>query len=64
MLWPVSTASKSRINGKTEASPMLEVGTQAPDFTLKSHENEEVTLSTFKGKWVVLHTFPAAFTGG
>ena len=33
---------------------MLEVGTPAPDFT-----------SSFKGdKWVVLHTFPAAFTGG
>ena len=50
---------------QTEASPMLEVGTAAPYFTLKSHENEEVTLSSFKGdKWVVLHTFPAAFTGG
>ncbi len=49
----------------TEALPMLEVGTPAPDFTLKSHENEEITLSSFKGdKWVVLHTFPAAFTGG
>lgn len=44
---------------------MLEVGQEAPDFTLKSHENEEVTLSSFRGdKWVVLHTFPAAFTGG
>jgi peroxiredoxin (alkyl hydroperoxide reductase subunit C) len=44
---------------------MLEVGTTAPYFTLKSHDNEEVTLSSFQGdKWVVLHTFPAAFTGG
>ena len=44
---------------------MLEVGQAAPDFTLKNPENEEVTLSSFKGeRWVVLHTFPAAFTGG
>jgi peroxiredoxin len=44
---------------------MLDAGQAAPDFTLKSHENEVVTLSSFKGgKWVVLHTFPAAFTGG
>ena len=44
---------------------MIEVGQAAPDFTLKSHENEEVTLSSFNGdKWVFLHTFPAAFTGG
>ena len=43
---------------------MLEVGTKAPDFTLKSHENEEVSLSGLQGKWVVLHTFPFAFTGG
>ncbi len=65
MLWPGSTASNRRTIGTTEALPMLEVGTPAPDFTLKSHENEEITLSSFKGdKWVVLHTFPAAFTGG
>ena len=44
---------------------MVEVGQPAPDFALKSHDNEEVSLGQFKGdKWVVLHTFPAAFTGG
>ncbi len=44
---------------------MLETGQTAPEFTLVSHEGEEVSLSQFKGdKWVVLHTFPAAFTGG
>ena len=43
---------------------MLEVGKQAPDFKLKSHDNEEVSLSSFRGKWVILHTFPFAFTGG
>ena len=44
---------------------MVDVGQPAPNFTLKSHENQDVSLSDFKGeKWVVLHTFPAAFTGG
>jgi peroxiredoxin len=48
-----------------EGFVMLDVGKAAPDFTLKSHENEAITLSSFKGdKWVVLHTFPVAFTGG
>ena len=44
---------------------MIEVGAKAPDFALRSHQGEEVSLSQFKGdKWVVLHTFPLAFTGG
>ena len=45
--------------------PMIEVGTKAPDFALRSHAGGEVSLNQFKGdKWVVLHTFPLAFTGG
>ena len=44
---------------------MIEVGERPPDFTLKSHAGEDVALASFKGdKWVVLHTFPLAFTGG
>lgn len=44
---------------------MVEVGQQAPDFKLNSHDGQEIALSQFKGdRWVVLHTFPAAFTGG
>lgn len=43
---------------------MLEAGSKAPDFTLKSHEGQDVSLSQSRGKWVVLHTFPLAFTGG
>lgn len=51
--------------GRTREDFMIEVGTNAPDFTLRSHTGEEVTLSQFRGdKWVVLHTFPLAFTGG
>ena len=44
---------------------MVEVGREAPGFTLVDHEGEEVSLGRFAGdRWVVLHTFPAAFTGG
>ena len=43
---------------------MLESGASAPDFTLRSHDGDEVSLANMHGKWVVLHTFPLAFTGG
>lgn len=42
----------------------LSVGTQAPDFTLKNTEGEDVTLSEQLGdKKTVLLFFPLAFTG-
>ena len=39
-----------------------EVGSQAPDFTLTSHDRQPVTLSEQRGKPVVLAFFPAAFS--
>ena len=42
----------------------LEIGQEAPDFTLKNQFGEEVTLSSFRGsKNVVLVFYPMAFTG-
>ncbi len=42
----------------------VEVGQEAPDFTLKNPDNEDVTLSSFRGrKNVVLVFFPLAFSG-
>jgi mycoredoxin-dependent peroxiredoxin len=42
-----------------------EVGTEAPDFTLKDQNNQEVTLSSFRGTRNVLVVFyPFAFSGG
>jgi len=39
------------------------VGEEAPDFTLKSHLDSEVKLSSFRGsKNVVLAFYPMAFT--
>ncbi|MFI5136496.1 MAG: redoxin domain-containing protein [Sphingobacteriales bacterium] len=41
----------------------LQPGSPAPQFTLISTEKKPVSLSDFKGKKVVLHFFPMAFTG-
>ena len=43
---------------------MLEVGTKAPDFTLKNQEGQEVSLSQFEGKRVVLYFYPRDNTPG
>ncbi len=44
---------------------MVEVGQPAPDFTLRDHNGEQVTLSQFKGqKAVVLSFHVLSFTGG
>ena len=41
----------------------IQPGQPAPQFTLVSSDKQEVSLSDFKGKKVVLHFFPFAFTG-
>jgi glutaredoxin-dependent peroxiredoxin len=41
----------------------IAVGTSAPDFKLFNSDKQEVSLSSLKGAPVVLHFFPAAFTG-
>lgn len=41
----------------------LQPGSPAPQFTLVSSALKEVSLADFKGKKVVLHFFPMAFTG-
>lgn len=41
----------------------LQVGDKAPDFKLFSSALKEVSLSDYKGKKVVVHFFPMAFTG-
>jgi len=39
------------------------VGDEAPDFTLKSHQDKDVHLGDYRGKKnVVLAFFPLAFT--
>jgi peroxiredoxin Q/BCP len=39
-------------------------GAMAPQFTLKSQNGTPVSLSDFRGKWVVLYFYPKDFTSG
>lgn len=42
---------------------MVDVGDEAPDFTLKNQHGEDISLSSFRGRSVVLVFFPFAFSG-
>jgi peroxiredoxin len=41
---------------------VIDIGTNAPDFTLTNQDRQPVTLSGLRGKAVVLAFFPAAFS--
>ena len=43
---------------------MIEIGTKAPDFTLKNQEGNEISLSDYRGKKVVLYFYPKDDTPG
>ena len=43
---------------------MLEVGIQAPDFTLPDQNGEMRSLSEYRGRKVVLYFYPKDMTGG
>ena len=46
------------------AADMLSAGASAPNFTLPSQENKPVSLTDYKGKWVVLYFYPKDQTSG
>lgn len=54
-------APKGRNKIATETKT-LKVGDAAPDFTLRSHDNQEIALSKLRGQRVVLAFFAFAFT--
>jgi peroxiredoxin len=41
----------------------LQKGDKAPSFKLFNTEKKEISLEDFKGKTLIVHFFPAAFTG-
>jgi peroxiredoxin Q/BCP len=43
---------------------VLKEGTPAPDFTVPDQDGDPVSLSDFRGSWLVLWWFPKAFTSG
>ncbi len=46
------------------ADGLLPVGATAPGFTLPSQDNTPISLSEYKGKWVVLYFYPKDKTAG
>ena len=44
--------------------PMPAVGQVAPGFTLPSQDGSQISLDSFKGKWVVLYFYPKDMTRG
>ena len=42
----------------------MDVGKKAPSFKLENHAGKTVSLSDFKGKWVVLYFYPKNNTSG
>jgi peroxiredoxin Q/BCP len=49
---------------KARAADPLPPGATAPGFSLPSQEDAQVSLSQFKGKWVVLYFYPKDMTTG
>ncbi len=43
---------------------MPAVGQAAPTFTLPSQDGSQISLSSFRGKWVVLYFYPKDMTSG
>src|SRR3989344_2881367 len=41
---------------------MLTIGDKAPDFTLKNHDQQDVSLSSFKGRNILLAFYPFDFS--
>jgi thioredoxin-dependent peroxiredoxin len=46
------------------AGDELQAGAPAPAFTLPSQDNTPISLSEYKGKWVVLYFYPKDMTKG
>ena len=51
-------------NAAGATADLAPVGAPAPKFTLPSQENKPVSLTDYKGKWVVLYFYPKDQTSG
>ncbi|GAB6138369.1 TlpA family protein disulfide reductase [Halanaerobaculum tunisiense] len=49
------TEDKSKLNQEAEAKVGISIGDTAPDFTLQNLAGEEVSLSDFRGKFVMVN---------
>ncbi len=60
----VACGITARFAHAAAGAAMLEPGASAPNFTLPSQEDKQVSLSQYKGKWVVLYFYPKDQTPG
>ena len=49
---------------KTTEEIMLDIGTKVLDFKLKNQDDKDVSITDYKGKWVVLYFYPKDNTSG
>ena len=54
----------SLVTVRAADEPMPSVGQMAPTFTLPSQDGNQVSLDSFRGKWVVLYFYPKDMTQG
>jgi peroxiredoxin Q/BCP len=58
----LAVAYMTTVHAADEAMPA--VGQAAPGFTLPSQDGSQISLDSFKGKWVVLYFYPKDMTKG
>ena len=54
---------RKRYTPVIDARLMVKTGDSAPDFTLKNTSKDDISLSDYAGKTVILAFYPGAFTG-
>jgi thioredoxin-dependent peroxiredoxin len=60
-IFAIATAGTLGVRALADA---IAVGATAPNFSLPSQEDKNVSLSDYKGKWVVLYFYPKDMTTG
>ena len=60
----LATAGSLGVRAYAAAADGVAVGSTAPNFSLPSQEDKMVSLSDYKGKWVVLYFYPKDMTQG
>ena len=52
------------VRGRADDTPLPQAGQTAPEFSLPSQDGTNISLDSFRGKWVVLYFYPKDMTSG